>query len=170
TGTVLNLVTGNLTNTDYAPGDNFLGGKYSEFLTQFPDRDLMRDLSHGSTLTTVIGATGDSGSYSATERVTAGYAMEEISIGSRTTLVPGVRFEGTQTDYSAPQYQLGAGGAVLSRTIFTGSHDYLNVMPGIHLRHEIAADTPLRVSYSRTLARPNYDSLAPFVLQDTTAL
>src|SRR5262249_58667643 len=48
--------------------------------------------------------------------------------------------------------------------------DYINVLPGIHLRHQLFEDTPLRISFSRTLARPNYNDLAPFILQDTTAL
>ncbi|HET6977385.1 MAG TPA: TonB-dependent receptor [Pyrinomonadaceae bacterium] len=155
---------------NYAPADGFLDGKYVEFGATFPDPIGMQNLSHGGTLNTVISPTGDSGSYRARERVTAGYVMDEIHIGENTTLLGGVRFENTQTRYSAPQYRLGAGGAVLNRTIFEGKNDYLNVLPGIHLRHQLFPDTPLRISFSRTLARPNYSDLAPFVLQDTTGL
>jgi TonB-dependent receptor len=157
-------------NGTYSPADDYLGGKYTEFQSQFPDKDKMRDLSHGGTLNTVVSPTGDSGSYRAKERVTAGYIMDEIYLGERTVLLPGIRFEGTNTTYSAPQYRLGPSGAVLSRTVIPGKNDYLNVMPGIHLRHELFKDTPLRISFSRTLARPNYSDLAPFVLQDTSAL
>lgn len=167
-GTTLKLL--DYINTSYAPGDNFLGGKYAEFGTAFPDRDLIRTLSHGSSLTTVVSPTGDSGNYTAKETVTAVYAMEEIALGPHTTLLPGVRIESTATTYGAPQYQLGTGGAVLGRSIFSGSHDYVNVLPGVHLRRELGTDSPLRLSYSRTLARPNYSDLAPFVLQDSTAL
>jgi TonB-dependent receptor len=154
----------------YAPADNYLGGRYVEFGSTFPDPRAMQGLSHGGTLNTVISPTGDSGNYRARERVTAGYLMDEIYLGDKTTLLGGVRFEQTNTRYSAPQYRLGAGGAVLGRSIFEGEHDYLNVLPGIHLRHQLFADTPLRISFSRTLARPNYSDLAPFILQDTTAL
>src|SRR5262249_6468085 len=150
--------------------DNYLGGKYTEFGSAFPDKDKMRALSHGGPLNTVVSPTGDSGSYRADERVTAGYVMEEFHFGERTTLLPGVRFENTSTTYGAPQYRLGSGGAVSGRTFVAGQHDYLNVMPGIHFRHELLPDTPLRISFSRTLARPNYSDLAPFTLQDTTAL
>ena len=158
------------TRPGYAPGDNFLGGKYAEFGTAFPDPDKMQALSHGGTLNTVVVATGDSGSYRAKERVTAGYIMDEIYLGETTTLLAGVRFEGTNTTYSAPQYRLGAGGSVLNRSIFDGQNDYLNVLPGIYLRHQLFKDTPLRISFNRTLARPNYNDLAPFILQDTTGL
>lgn len=167
-GTTLKLL--DYTNTSYAPGDNYLGGKYPEFATQFPDRDLIRALSHGTTLTTVVSPTGDSGNYTAKETVTAGYLMDEIALGAHTMLVPGVRIESTATTYGAPQYQLGAGGAVQGRSMFSGTNDYTNVMPGLHLRHELGPDSPLRLSYSRTLARPNYNDLAPFILQDSTAL
>jgi TonB-dependent receptor len=160
---------GNL-QAGYAPGDNFLGGKYSEFGTAFPDPEKMLALSLGGTLNTVVSPTGDSGSYRAKERVIAGYVMDEIYLGEKTTLLPGVRFEATSTVYSAPQYLLGTGGAVRGRSIFEGKNDYLNILPGIHLRHQLFKDTPLRISFNRTLARPNYNDLAPFVLQDTTAL
>jgi TonB-dependent receptor len=158
------------TRPGYAPADNFLGGKYVEFGSAFPDPDKMQALSLGGTLNTVVSATGDSGSYRAKERVTAGYVMDEINLGETTTLLAGIRFEATNTTYSAPQYRLGAGGAVLGRSIFDGKNDYLNILPGIHLRHQLFKDTPLRISFNRTLARPNYNDLAPFILQDTTAL
>lgn len=154
----------------YAPADNFLGGKYAEFLTAFPDPDKMLSYSTGGQLTSVYPPTGDSGSYRAKERVTAGCVMDELYLGEKTTLLPGVRFEATNTNYGAPQYRLGPGGAVTGRTFSSGKNDYLNVLPGIHLRHLLWKDTPLRISYSRSLARPNYNDLAPFILQDTTAL
>ncbi len=153
----------------YSPADNFLGGKYPEFGTAIPDPDKMQALSLGGTLNTVVNPTGDSGSYRAKERVTGGYVMDEIYIGENTTVLAGVRFEATDTTYSAPQYTL-AGSTVRSRTIFQGKNDYLNILPSIHLRHQLFKDTPLRISFGRTLARPNYNDLAPFVLQDTTAL
>lgn len=167
-GTTIRLIDN--TQAGYSPADNYLDGKYVEFLNSFPDPTKMQDLSHGGTLNTVISLTGNSGSYRAKERVTAGYALDEINLGERTTLLGGVRFEWTNTNYSAPQYRLGPGGAVQARQIFEGEHNYLNVLPGIHFRHQLFADTPLRISFSRSLARPNYSDLAPFVLQDTTAL
>lgn len=163
------LLNDNL-RTGYTPGDNFLGGKYTEFGTAFPDPQGMLTLSRSGSLVTVVSPTGDSGSYRAKERTIGGYIMDEIYLGERTTLLPGIRFEGTQTTYSAPQYLLGAGGAVQGRIIGAGTSDYLNVLPGMHLRHLLFPDTPLRVSFSRTLARPNYSDLAPFVNRDTTAL
>src|SRR5262249_15507015 len=161
-GTVYKLLDN--INTTYMPADNYLGGKYTEFGSAFPDAVKMLTLSRSGSLNTVVSPTGDSGSYRAKERVTAGYAMEEIYLGDHTALVPGVRFESTGTTYSAPQYLLNPNGTVNSRSIFAGENDYLNVMPGIHLRHEVFHNTPLRLSYSRTLARPNYSDLAPFVL------
>jgi TonB-dependent receptor len=127
-------------------------------------------MSRGGTLGTVFAATGDAGSYRAQERVTGGYVMTELALGERTTLLPGIRFEATHTVYGAPQYRLGAGGAVTGRIFSQGTNDYLNILPGIHLRHLLFANTPLRVSFSRSLARPNYSDLAPFALQDVTAL
>lgn len=154
----------------YAPPDGYLGGKYVEFGTVFPYPAQMIGISQDGTLNTVVGATGDSGSYRARERVSAGYAMQELYLGENTTILGGVRFEWTSTVYGAPQYRLGSGGAVVGRTFFEGSNDYLNILPSVHLRHQLFPNTPIRVSYSRSLARPNYNDLAPFTLQDTTGL
>ncbi|MBX3300055.1 MAG: TonB-dependent receptor [Acidobacteria bacterium] len=157
--------------TGYNPPDGFLNGKYPEFLNLFPDPKLMMQFSREGTLfNTVRGATGDSGSYRAKERVTAGYAMQEFYLGEKTTILGGVRFEYTDTKYGAPQYRLGTGGAVLSRAFVTGGDKYLSILPSIHFRRQLFQDTPFRISYSRSLARPNYNSLAPFQLQDTSAL
>src|SRR5262249_24448077 len=87
----------------------------------------------------------------------------------KTTLLPGIRFEATDTTYGAPQYTM-RGSTITGRSFFLGKVSYLNIMPGIHLRHQLFKDTPLRISFSRTLARPNYNDLAPFTLQDTSAL
>lgn len=167
-GTTIRLI--NNLDGEYLPADYFLDGKYPEFLNSFPAAGVMQFLSRGGTLNTVVSPTGDSGSYRAKERVTAGYAMEELYFGEKTTLLGGVRFEYTSTSYSAPQYRLGTGGAVQNRSIFEGENNYLNVLPSINLRHQLFKDTPLRISFSRSLARPNYNDLAPFVLQDTTGL
>ena len=167
-GTTLNLLDN--IDPDYKPADNYLGGKYSEFGSAFPDVDKMRALSKSGTLNTVWSPTGDSGSYRAKERVTGAYLMDEIYLGEKTVLVPGIRFETTTVNYGAPQYTQGTGGQILSRIFAQGKRTYLNVLPGIHLRNELFKDTPVRVSFSRTLARPNYSDLAPFTLQDNTAL
>ncbi len=167
TGTTISLLD-NIA-PGYSPADNYLGGKYPEFQSAYPDPVKAIALSVGWTLNTVPGATGDSGSYRAKERVTGGYVMDEIYLGENTTLLGGIRFEGTNTTYSAPQYQL-LGTVVRGRIIAQKKNDYLNVLPGLHFRHQLFKDTPLRISFSRTLARPNYSDLAPFVLQDTSAL
>ncbi len=86
----------------YTPADNYLAGKYVEFGTAFPDPAKMQTLSQSGTLNTVVSPTGDSGSYRAKERVTGGYLMDEIYLGKNTSLLAGIRFEATDTTYSAP--------------------------------------------------------------------
>src|SRR5262249_48077398 len=103
-------------NTTYSPADNYLGGKYQEFGSAYPDADKMLALSRSGSLITVVSPTGDMGSYRAKERVAGVYAMDEIYFNDRTVLVPGVRIETTNTTYSAPQYLLAANGSVQSRS------------------------------------------------------
>jgi TonB-dependent receptor len=167
-GVRLNLL--DFVDPNYEPADHYLGGKYVNFGTAFPDKDKLRNLSHGGSLITTISPTGDSGSYTANERVTAGYVMDEMYLSEHTTLLAGIRFEASDVTYGAPQYQLNPNGTVKSRSIFNGNTTYLNPLPGVHLRHSFGSDTVVRASYSRSLARPNYSDLAPFILQDPTAL
>ena len=61
--------------------------------------------------------------------------MDEIYLGEHTTLLPGVRFEATNATYGAPQYLLDAGGVMCNRGRSpTANNNYLNVLPGMHLR------------------------------------
>ena len=74
----------NYIDPDYSPADNYLGGKYVNFGNAYPDKTAMRNLSHGGSLVTTVAPTGDSGSYSAHERVTAGYVMaRSFSVSAR---------------------------------------------------------------------------------------
>jgi TonB-dependent receptor len=159
----------NYVETGYSAADNYIGGKYA-FPTEFPSVQAMRDLSRGTTLTTVQNIGTESGSYTAGERVTGFYAMDEIHFADRTTLAPGIRVEHTSVDYSAPLMVFNAAGALVSRTDNPGTDTYTDVMPGIHLRQMFDDKTVLRASFSRTLARPNFGDLAPFVSQTVSDL
>lgn len=159
----------NFIEPGYSAADGYLDGKYA-FPVEFPSVKAMRDLSHGTSLVTTPNVATEAGSYTAGERVTGAYVMDEIHFAERTTLAPGVRIEHTEVDYSAPQMVFNAAGALVSRTDGPGKDSYTNVMPGIHLRQTFDDKTVLRASFSRTLARPNFGDLAPFVSQTVSDL
>jgi TonB dependent receptor/CarboxypepD_reg-like domain/TonB-dependent Receptor Plug Domain len=91
------------------------------------------------------------GSYDADDRVTAGYAMSEHAVTARLRLIGGARVERSQVRVGA-----------LS-TLGDPSHadnTYTDVLPSLALSVKLADAQNLRLSGSRTLARPEYRELA----------
>jgi TonB-dependent receptor len=104
---------------------------------------------------------GDAENYNASETVSAGYAMAEIFIGEKLSLLPGVRFEFTKVDYHANLVRYDDDGDYAATTPVSGGDTYGLALPGFHLRYAINDRTNVRAAYTRTLARPNYSDLAP---------
>lgn len=88
--------------------------------------------------------------YTASEDVLAGYIMNTTNWSENFVALAGVRFERTETDYSALDNDL------------SGSGDYVNVLPSIHLTYKFNDRNQLRAAWSTGISRPNYTSLVPF--------
>jgi len=86
-----------------------------------------------------------SGGSSAQEQIAAGYAMGTLERGPW-TLIGGVRIEQTEWE-GAPR-----NGARVSG-------DYTDVLPSFNLRYELTDDVVLRAAASKTLGRPNLNTL-----------
>jgi len=89
------------------------------------------------------------------EDVLAGYAMAELKFG-RLKLIPGLRVE--RTRLSIGGFQLENEGAVVA---VREKNDYTNWLPSLIARFEPARDMVIRVAFTRSLGRPNYDDLTP---------
>jgi TonB-dependent receptor len=106
----------------------------------------------------------DAESYTADERVVAAYAMAELFLGPKLTIVPGLRFESTKVNYVGNEVLFDADGDYVSTLPLTGGDTYGFALPGLHLRYAIDDRTNVRAAYTRTLARPNYFDLVPYEL------
>lgn len=95
------------------------------------------------------------------ENIFAGYMMSEVEIG-RLSVLGGVRFEHTEVE----------GRGVLddpeAETIeeqfaqrISSSRSYSTFLPGLHLRYEPLNDLLIRGSFTRTIARPSFNSILP---------
>lgn len=103
--------------------------------------------------------------FSADERVAAGYGMAGIDFG-RWNLMAGVRVEATRADYTA-QELIFANGAFSGRAVpATGSTDYVDVLPGIHVTFLPQPNLTIRAAWTNTLGRPAYADLAPISILD----
>jgi hypothetical protein len=100
---------------------------------------------------------GVGGSYTAEERLAAGYAMAEVAVSPRMRLVGGARVERSELTVDAlPTFG--------ERTVSTP--EYTDVLPSLALNVSLSPRQNLRLSASQTLARPEYREVAPIVFRD----
>ena len=91
------------------------------------------------------------GSYEATDRMLAGYAMGDIGLSSRARLVAGARLESSDVSVTAEPT---IGSPVLTEP------DYLDLLPSASINYNLTDQHTLRLSASQTLSRPEYRELA----------
>jgi TonB-dependent receptor len=96
--------------------------------------------------------------FTANETVTAGYLMWNQTLTSKLSAIAGIRVEATQNEYTGNIIE-DEETLVASETI---ESDYLNVLPGVHLKYNPKNDFAIRAAWTNTLARPNYFDLVPF--------
>jgi hypothetical protein len=97
------------------------------------------------------------GRYSANDRVSAGYGLAEIPVGSRLRIIGGARFERWRLDMDAQP--VASGDVKILRT----NND---VLPSLALNLKLTDRQSLRLSASQTLSRPEYRELAPISYRD----
>ena len=106
--------------------------------------------------------------YDTSERVLAGYVMNTITLG-RVRLQGGLRLEGTQGSFLGHQVIFNPDGSLNSIVPAPGEKTYVDVLPSVQFQYAFAANTKLRLSYGRGIARPNFSDLPPFATVDPTS-
>lgn len=103
--------------------------------------------------------------YNTTERIIAGYGMMDMSIGNLDVLV-GARIEYTHSKNEGRVVEFDNDGEHLLTETITENNDYVHLFPNAHLKYRLSDWTSLRLAYTRSIARPDFDRMAPFVLID----
>ncbi|MGE4411444.1 MAG: TonB-dependent receptor [Sphingobium sp.] len=124
-------------------------GAMQAFTNQYLGSAMMV-LDEGATL-----ANNTVSDYDMTEKVAAGYVFANIEMGD-ITLTPGLRFEHTELDVSGFSLQDGTNVVPVS-----GNSSYDNWLPSLVVRVKPADDVILRAAYSRSVGRPQYESMSP---------
>jgi len=100
--------------------------------------------------------------YDLDESILAGYAMLKLNIGNKLTIIPGVRYEKSDNNYSSSisfaEGRYGEIGAINDTTTF---QEYGELFPHVHLKYKPKEWFDIRASYSKTIARPDYNFLVP---------
>jgi TonB-dependent receptor len=102
--------------------------------------------------------------YSGHEDQSAFYVMTTIKIGPQLTIIPGVRYQDLRTTYTAARgiqnTASGLGGAYFHYdTTLTVGHSYW--LPDVILRYKPLSWFDARLSYTNTLAYPDYNAIVP---------
>ena len=103
--------------------------------------------------------------YSGREELWAAYLMAELNLGKYITFIPGVRY-----DYSYLRYKAYSGNNIpdgeskyydldIDQTVDSERFGYW--LPQIHLRIKPLDGLDIRLAYTKTLSRPDYDLIAP---------
>lgn len=94
--------------------------------------------------------TNPTNSYNGNREIQAAYLMAEIPFGDL-RLIGGARYETTLIEVAS-----------VDTTAPTGKIDVEDLLPSVAAIYSLRDDMNLRLSYSKTLARPNYREIAPF--------
>lgn len=109
-------------------------------------------------------------SYDLEEEVSAGFVEAQMQM-EKLTLITGLRVEATDVTvdtYAGDFFESDPDSPLYVRPI-TGTNDYTNVLPHVHVRYDANENLIYRASINQTLARPSFRQLNPSTDIDPTA-
>ncbi len=139
-------------------------GRYGTQIVPFQDPSLMRDLLESGQLEGEKNIEEDLADFEIDEDTFAVYAMTELLFGARTSFLGGVRVESTKDEYLAYELALDEEGDPLELMPVTGDKSYTEWLPQFHLVYKTGDESQLRAAVTRSLARPNFEDMAPWRL------
>lgn len=158
------IALSNFIDNDYDAGD-FLAGEYPFNYNVDTDMSKKWYESQKNHLTENRKISADK--YEISERVTAGYLMANIRLFNKLTVITGVRYEDTDNEYKAKYSTLnGLYGETGTIRDTTSTAKYGEFLPHLHLKLEPNDWMDARLSIAKTLARPDYNYVAPRTLID----
>jgi TonB-dependent receptor len=104
----------------------------------------------------------DGANYNLQERVTAGYIMNTIQLGSKFHLQTGLRIEATSTSNTGYLVLSDTSGNYGGTVAQHGSESYVNPLPSVQLRYTIDSSSDVRTVYGRGISRPDPYQLVPY--------
>jgi len=159
----------NFVDQNYDPG-TFLNGRYETAWTG--DVELLTGLQDqwyegpDDTKYYFRGVESYQRDYEATEKLTAGYIMTEINIGSKLMLLPGVRYEQNKTDYFA--YHIitndGQTGIEPNPDSVTTNRENAKWFPSLNLKYKITDFLSIQGAVYKSTSRPSFRQISPLVI------
>jgi len=145
--------------SDWDSETPFFNGIYGDQIVPFFDPSIIRDLWASGFFEGEKNLEEDLVDYDISEDTLAAYVLGEFILGANTSLMGGVRVENTKNEYLA--YEWLDGDETVSPV--TGDKSYTEWLPQFHLVYKTGEDSQLRAAVTRSLARPNFEDMAPWI-------
>jgi TonB-dependent receptor len=100
--------------------------------------------------------------YTASEDVYSAYLMSTQKFGDKLSMLAGVRAERTMVNYHGYEYFERAE----TFTEVSAETDYTSLLPSVHIKYMPTKKSVFRAAYSKTISRPNYRDIVPYVKSD----
>ena len=108
----------------------------------------------------------DPANYNLQERITAGYVMNTLDLGSRASLQTGLRIEATNESNTGYLVTDDDNGDWLSTTPVHAAGSYISPLPSVQFRYRLDQNSDIRAVYGRGISRPDPYDLVPYKTLD----
>lgn len=108
----------------------------------------------------------DPANYNLQERITAGYIMNTVDLGSKWHLQTGLRIEATNESNTGYQVIDDSYGIYISTQPVSASGSYVSVLPSVQLRYNIDPSSDVRAVFGMGISRPDPYDLVPYKTLD----
>ncbi|HSL19318.1 MAG TPA: TonB-dependent receptor [Methylomirabilota bacterium] len=149
---------------DWESETPFFRGRYGDQITPFQDPEMIRELLASGVLEGERNLEEDLADFDIDEDTYAAYGMTELLLGAKTAFLGGVRVESTSVDYRAYELVLDDEGDPMDLSEVVGDKSYTEWLPQFHLVYKTGEESQLRAAVTRSLARPNFEDMAPWRL------
>jgi hypothetical protein len=140
-----------------APIFSFLSRQGDAFTSRPADQLFGADAACDACTNVNVQPIGQAGSYTATDRTSAGYLMSEFGLFGSSRLIVGARVEDARITVNTTTQGGFTNTARLTNT---------DVLPSLVLNTKLGERTNLRFAATQTLARPEYRELSPVTFRD----
>ena len=101
--------------------------------------------------------------FNATENIAAAYVRYDQQLSDKWSMVAGVRAEATMLENQGVVLSMPEEGEPTLSDGEKGTNDYVSILPSLLLSYTPNKNAVVRASYTRTLVRPNYFDVVPYV-------
>jgi len=108
----------------------------------------------------------DPANYNLQERITAGYIMNTLDLGSRASLQTGLRIEATNESNTGYLVTDDDNGEWLSTSPVSATGSYVSPLPSVQFRYHLDQNSDIRAVYGRGISRPDPYDLVPYKTLD----